>query len=92
MQLISHSFLWAGKNTYVNRTKLYATIPNGGLWYHYAFCLKLLSELYTSAEQTPVCVSVEKDLTYSHPVQAFIAKTSGEIRHNNPVLTFSQET
>lgn len=45
-----------------------------------------------AAEQAPVWVSIEKDLTYPHPVQAFITQTGGEIPHNNPVLTFSQET
>uniref|UniRef100_A0A671TGB6 Reverse transcriptase domain-containing protein n=1 Tax=Sparus aurata TaxID=8175 RepID=A0A671TGB6_SPAAU len=52
-----YSFLWAGKKPYINQTKLYAAIEDGGLglphiaWYHYAFCLKQLSKLYMSADQ-----------------------------------------
>lgn len=37
-------------------------------------------------------VTVEKDLTYPHPIQAFITQTDSAIPNNNPVIAFSQET
>lgn len=93
-----YSFLWAGKKPYINQTKLYAAIEDGGLglphiaWYHYAFCLKQLSKLYMSADQAPVWVSIEKELTYPYPTQAFITQTNDVIPYDNPILAFSQET
>lgn len=93
-----YSFLWVGKKPYINQTKLYAAIEDGGLglphiaWYHYAFCLKQLSKLYMSADQAPVWVSIEKELTYPYPTQAFITQTNDVIPYDNPILAFSQET
>ena len=43
-----------------------------------------------TADQAPVVMGMEKDLTYPYPVQAFITQTSEVIPYNNPVLTFSQ--
>uniref|UniRef100_A0A3Q3WJC5 Reverse transcriptase domain-containing protein n=1 Tax=Mola mola TaxID=94237 RepID=A0A3Q3WJC5_MOLML len=68
-----YNVLWAGKKPYINRTKLYTAIEDGGLglphitWYHYAFCLKQLSKLYMTADQAPAWVGIEKDLTYPLP-------------------------
>uniref|UniRef100_A0A3Q3X342 Reverse transcriptase domain-containing protein n=1 Tax=Mola mola TaxID=94237 RepID=A0A3Q3X342_MOLML len=90
-----YNFLWAGNKPYINRTKLYAAIEDGGLglrhiaWYHYAFCLKQLSKLYMTADQAPAWVVIEKELRYPYPVQAFITQTSDVIPYNTPVLTFS---
>ena len=86
------------RKKYINGTKLYAAIEDGGLgllhtpWYHFAFCLKQLSKLYNTADQAPAWVGREKDLTYPYPVQAFITLSSDVIPYNNPVPTFSQET
>lgn len=93
-----YNFLWAGKKPYINQTKLYTAIEDGGLglphidWYHYAFGLKQLSKLYMTAEQAPLWPHIEKELAYPLLVQAFITQTGGAIPENNPVLTFSQET
>uniref|UniRef100_A0A3Q3VRY6 Reverse transcriptase domain-containing protein n=1 Tax=Mola mola TaxID=94237 RepID=A0A3Q3VRY6_MOLML len=71
-----YNFLWAAKKPYINRTKLYAAIEDGGLglphmvWYHYAFCLKQLSKLYMTADQAPVWVGIDTlhTLTRSRPL------------------------
>ncbi len=93
-----YNFLWVGKKPYINQKKLYAATEDGGLdlphvaWYHYAFCLKQLSNLYMTSDQAPVWVAIEKELTHPYPVQAFITQTSDVIPYDNPILTFSQET
>ena len=94
---VVYNFLWGGKAPYINRTKLYAAIEDGGLdlyidWYHYAFCLKPPSKIYITAGQAPMWVSIERDLVNPHPIHAFITQTNGVTPYNNPVLTFSQET
>lgn len=69
-----YNFLWVGKKPYINLTKPYAAIEDRGLglshiaWYHYAFCLKQLSELYVTTDHAPVWVCIEKDLKYPYPV------------------------
>ncbi len=93
-----YNFLWVGKKPHINQKKLYAATEDGGLglphvaWYHYAFCLKQLSNLYMTSDQAPVWVAIEKELTHPYPVQAFITETSDVIPYDNPIPTFSQET
>ena len=45
-----------------------------------------------TADQAPVWVSIEKELTYPNLTQAFISQTSDVIPYDNPILAFSQET
>lgn len=65
-------------------------LPHIG-WYHYAFGLKQLSRLLVPADQAPLWVSMEGDLTHPLPTQVFMTQTSGVNRYNNPILAFSQE-
>lgn len=93
-----YNFLQAGKKAYINQTKLYAAIEDGGLclphiaWYYYAFCLKHLLKLLTTPDQAPTWVSIEKDLIHIYPIQDFITQMYDMDPCDNPVLSFSQET
>uniref|UniRef100_A0A3P8TWW9 Reverse transcriptase domain-containing protein n=1 Tax=Amphiprion percula TaxID=161767 RepID=A0A3P8TWW9_AMPPE len=95
---IVETFLWSGKRPSLNRTKLYAAKEDGGLgmprvdWYQYAFSLNQLSKIYGADSQTPVWVSIERELTEPFSIHAFITQTEGEIPFNSPLLRFARET
>ena len=98
---IVEDFVWVGKKTAFNRSKLYAAKIRGGLalskmdWYHYAFSLSQLAKmykLYTFPDQRPSWVNMEEGLVAPATLEAFLTQNGRRTPCDDPVLAFAQET